>query len=1030
MKANWRSFLLNICLLFLIQIDSFQLFYPKLTHLRWYDRKKVLTRQLVPQEADAESPEENDRIEKALQAYFAEQIQDSFEDGNSEGRKHEEDDEDDEDDDDDPKKSKRKNSRKEPEKKPETVVEVAITGLTPNMPVAFAHNNKVLVGNYIGPRPNSSAVAVRTTTGKEMFIDLPQIIEVWEDISDITVPNDPASWANVISSALSIFQSLSTKKAYSGNFWQELTNYCYNLPVNSLDLCVYIFQERKFLKWISPVYGDDPVDYEIRQFSSAERYVALTLLFSDYIHFKRRLSERSFPDEYLQSRLSESDKQKLKKPSKKLKPSLDQDAAFQTKLKEVEGILDDETKHTLKRATTFLRIGGFKVNLRSIALYEKRKLFLEFYENQLKRKALENSTLPANCSRPNLGFDDSFDSLVINNVVNELEAYSYSSRITKIPKVTRAILRSLGFQQTPQHAQIVMQKLGNGQMNFLKHARNLFSIRKKRSLGNSSSEIRVDDLFNNKIPLEVSQEADRYVAHMKGRRKTLEDPAAFGKIGKLSTFMKMDYRALSMPSGKNEGVLESIRKGRKKLHPSQETLEALKPPIFHHPICIDDTNTVSYDDAFTFLPESSEILIHIIDVREGLQHFPLLNDMGKDNAMTRYFPTGPVPMYPRSILNAMKLSSTHPNEVITVAVKLNFSTGEIESYRIFPAIIGPVVPISHIHADTILANKSLACGDICYSKEIINDLQSIGSIIEKMLARDSWINTNLYGKTWLKSKHPLLKVLPTGIVEEKLKSKEVYHPKSSSNIPPPPPSSFSSPTKASRFSKYEEKLQAEKKLALMASLPPLNSKLPPYPYEITPSELMVNALLSIYSNCSYHYVHQLKHLPAPITAEHRDFLDTRIPRRFGTQPLRNYLSQLQQLQIRYALTFEKKALKIADCASAVQSYNEQKQIYQRSAASQVAYKNWQQFEKDYQEFLENSTKSEKGTKLGRMLKKEAFILGAVGIGKGGLVKVLPYEIQGIATENVEENERVVVKVVKYHKDSMSLWVDVLDRSPP
>ena len=59
-----------------------------------------------------------------------------------------------------------------------------------------------------------------------------------------------------------------------------------SLPVDSLDLGVYVFQERKFRTWLNPYIS--AADSKVSALSAAQRYAAAVLLFYDDLHFKRR----------------------------------------------------------------------------------------------------------------------------------------------------------------------------------------------------------------------------------------------------------------------------------------------------------------------------------------------------------------------------------------------------------------------------------------------------------------------------------------------------------------------------------------------------------------------------------------------------------------------------------------------------------------------------------------------------------------------------------------------------------------------
>lgn len=53
-------------------------------------------------------------------------------------------------------------------------------------------------------------------------------------------------------------------------------------------------------------------------------------------------------------------------------------------------------------------------------------------------------------------------------------------------------------------------------------------------------------------------------------------------------------------------------------------------------------------------------------------------------------------------LEALKLSSTGPNEVITVALSVDYESGEVRNFRIFPSVIGPVFPVDIATANEII----------------------------------------------------------------------------------------------------------------------------------------------------------------------------------------------------------------------------------------------------------------------------------------------------------------------------------------
>jgi hypothetical protein len=91
------------------------------------------------------------------------------------------------------------------------------------------------------------------------------------------------------------------------------------------------------------------------------------------------------------------------------------------------------------------------------------------------------------------------------------------------------------------------------------------------------------------------------------------------------------------------------------------------------------------------------------------------------------------------------------------------------------------------------------------------------------------------------------------------------------------------------------------------------------PSAATPVARLVNALLTLYSNATSELCMRAD-LALPLTWESRDRHDPRRVRRFATQPLRSWISQLQQHQVRAALRLGP-PLTRSECAIAVSRMN-------------------------------------------------------------------------------------------------------------
>ena len=107
-------------------------------------------------------------------------------------------------------------------------------------------------------------------------------------------------------------------------------------------------------------------------------------------------------------------------------------------------------------------------------------------------------------------------------------------------------------------------------------------------------------------------------------------------------------------------------------------------------------------------------------------------------------------MLPFMALEALKLSSEGPNEVITVALSIG-TEGEIIGYRIFPSIIGPVFPISIEIADQMLSGNGVEkdedLGKLVslkpgYPDAVVNDLVFCSNLIQKVIQKNPWVDAH------------------------------------------------------------------------------------------------------------------------------------------------------------------------------------------------------------------------------------------------------------------------------------------------
>ena len=161
--------------------------------------------------------------------------------------------------------------------------------LLPGTPIEFILNKRLQFGNFISWKSGGKTLLVSLASGREMDISVDQAISSWDLLADESPPNSPEEWAEVARDALDFLSFMSPRKSDLQQFYQLVASQrSTDVPIDSLDLGIYIFQERKFKKWTDPFLSADESD--ALALSAAQRYAAALLLFYDDFHFKRRPS--------------------------------------------------------------------------------------------------------------------------------------------------------------------------------------------------------------------------------------------------------------------------------------------------------------------------------------------------------------------------------------------------------------------------------------------------------------------------------------------------------------------------------------------------------------------------------------------------------------------------------------------------------------------------------------------------------------------------------------------------------------------
>lgn len=367
----------------------------------------------------------------------------------------------------------------------------------------------------------------------------------------------------------------------------------------------------------------------------------------------------------------------------------------------------------------------------------------------------------------------------------------------------------------------------------------------------------------------------------------------------------------------------------------------------HPVICIDNKRASFFDDAFSLSPETGEILIHVVDVMEHLRKSEVLLETAKERAFSLFMPSGSLHMLPFSILESMKLSANEPNEVITVAISID-ENGSLLGFRVFPSIIGPVFPIDIATADEIF--EGIGTKNV-NEKAVSNRHGFTNALVDDILFCQKLISSVIEKNPWV-DVHFSIKNLQE----------------------------FNLDKRQGTYQKQD--------------------------VEKTPANRMINALLTLYSNATCEYV-KAKEFDIPVAWENRDRVDSALIRRFGTQPLRNWLAQVQQRQIRAAMKMELQ-LPRRECAMAVSHHNRKRKTLSSIESKGRNNISFEAFENYCQLIYESGQKD--------------IILTAEGMGNGGSVRIKEFKISGILRDNVQQGEVVKVRVDKIAGDMKLVYL--------
>jgi len=797
------------------------------------------------------------------------------------------------------------------------VVEVPIA-VDVGTPLEFVYKGRMTVGNFLRRKlgknnePSPGALVVELVTGDEVTIDVGQVISCWDVLADEDVPKGPADWAQVTAEALEVLGNMSPRKSDLQEFWHLVSKQrSAAISVDSLDLGVYIFQERSFRKWINP-YAD-ATESNVRALSAAQRYAAALLLHNDDFHFKRKPSDAAAGPIEGDDGLTADDLM------------LDDDDNDADASDDGDG-----------PAPLYVVEGAYKVLDEGSAMFREGEVFFKYYES---RVAETEGAVP-------------FRAGCITRQLRALEVYAMSPGNMSPPAAVRHLLKRLSRPLSPDGARMVLKDMNHGvTQSRAAAAAAQAALRLKKGdratmgltaagtsssaagSGSSSSSVGlaggIAAASVTPWPQEVMEAANALSEDVAAKRADLLESRHAERSGKKGPSGRLDFRASSA----------------------------------EHPVlCVDGKKASFLDDAFSLSPETGEILVHVVDVAGTLRRYEVLQATAKERISSTFLPSGPLHMLPPQALDALKLCTTAPNEVITVALSVDADSGELYGYRVFPSVVGPVFTLDTETADELLAGvgtsgDGVASNRFGFPDAVVRDLVAARRLMDKVIARNPWCDVHFSALS----------------------------------------------TRQFRLDKKTDTYQqtvADK----------------------TPANRMVNALLTLYSNSSCLYC-AAKGVDVPIAWENRDRHDSALVRRFGTQPLRNWLSQLQQKQLRAALKMEL-PLSRRDCAMAVTHHNSKR----RQSAGLVGLgreiMSFESFEAHCAQLLASS--SGRGGSKSSDEDNDALLFTAEGLGRGGAVRLRDFHVDGVVPMTVEKGQRVRVRVKKILPETKTVMLDCVE----
>jgi hypothetical protein len=675
------------------------------------------------------------------------------------------------------------------------------TPLTPLVPLEFYANGSLMFGNFVSRKSvDSTSCVVRLPSGRLLVIDVAQIIAVWDQL-ETSAPSSPAEWAELITqSALLLRERERDSDRDLEEFWRLSRQRSARVAVDSADLAVYLFQRRKFRAWLDPSLSS--ADSAVFVVTPAQRHVAALLLSADTLHFKRIPSLRQWAEDATVDGLSITNNPlqhalptfvPLNGSGPHDNQHHQQPRFLRTEHHRYNNNSTTKKNHHEQAAGTagiverlFVSEGGYRVLDESIVARQLvDSFFLEYQTHFPDRTQLSPVSLSGQCpTRP-------LSSVQLQRIVMALEQLAVAPILPTSTGTTTGC-RNTSTDRVSSNSVSAVLKLLFKRLQLpcsqasADHVLRVLCIPTRSSTATATVTVTGDTpwsavllssakLFAETLTASRQQWSHPPYHHPFDPDTTLSQPQRSAQSG---------WRRGRAPEGKADLRRLAVTHQPLCIDSDRSVFRddavSLSPDTQEVLIHVVDVFGALQDVAYPRSSSSSWMTGQGAEETEsrrltesGLPTTGITGSTGliksetTDPAVDRetacreavkvlldcarhrkqsQFATGltartsrALHMLPPAALAALSLSSTAPNEVITVALKIDFARGAIRGVRVFPALIGPVYPLGVRMADEVIAGVTSAVGPV---GAVVHDLRLLARLCDRLCAANPWLENH------------------------------------------------------------------------------------------------------------------------------------------------------------------------------------------------------------------------------------------------------------------------------------------------